>query len=124
MWNETSLSVANKTQDSHGIKDPIPAEVESVEPGSIGEELGFQPGDKLISINGIKPRDLIDYRYLTVEEELDLEVMDKNGQVHQINFEKDNDEGLGLVFTEALFDGLKQGFLSSLNSCRPPDQNL
>ena len=33
------------------------------------EELGFEPGDQLLSINGIRPR-LIDYRYLCVEEEL------------------------------------------------------
>ena len=85
MWNEPSLSVAKKTQESHGIKDPVPAEVESVEPGSIGEELGFQPGDKLISINGIQPRDLIDYRLLIVEEELELRVLDEAGKIHQIN---------------------------------------
>ncbi|ABX08042.1 TIGR03279 family radical SAM protein [Prochlorococcus marinus] len=108
MWNEPSLSVAEKTQQSNGIKDPRPAVVESVEPGSIGEDLGFEPGDQVISINGVKPRDLIDYRYLIVEEELDLEVIDKTGKVHQINFEKDNDEGLGLAFTEALFDGINQ----------------
>ena len=40
--------------------------VASVESGSIGEELGFEPGDQLLSINGIRPRDLIDYRYLCV----------------------------------------------------------
>ena len=51
-------------------RQPQPAVVVAVEPGSIGEELGFEPGDQLLSINGIHPRDLIDYRYLCVEEEL------------------------------------------------------
>ncbi len=86
----------------------MPAIIESVEPNSIGYELGFESGDKLISINGIKPRDLIDYRYLIGEEELKIEVMDPEGKIYKIEFEKDPDEGLGLVFTEALFDGLKQ----------------
>ena len=82
--------------------------VASVESGSIGEELGFEPGDQLLSINGIRPRDLIDYRYLCVEEELCLEVRDANGALHRVELEKDADDGLGLAFTEALFDGLRQ----------------
>ena len=82
--------------------------VASVESGSIGEELGFEPGDQLLSINGIRPRDLIDYRYLCVEEELCLEVRDAEGALHRVELEKDADDGLGLAFTEALFDGLRQ----------------
>ena len=89
-------------------RQPQPAVVDSVEPGSIGEELGFEPGDQLLSINGIRPRDLIDYRYLCVEEELHLEVRDAQGELHEVDLEKDADDGLGLAFTEALFDGLRQ----------------
>ncbi len=89
-------------------KNPLPAIIESVEPGSIGDELGFEPGDKLISINHIKPRDLIDYRFLIAEEELHLEVMDQNGNIHELDIEKNSDDGLGLIFTKVLFDGLKQ----------------
>ena len=79
-----------------------------VEPGSIGEELGFQPGDRLVAVNGIRPRDLIDLRMLCGEEDLALEVEDPDGTCHHIELEKDADDGLGLGFTEALFDGLKQ----------------
>jgi putative radical SAM enzyme (TIGR03279 family) len=82
--------------------------VATVEPGSIGEELGFEPGDQLLSINGVRPRDLIDYRYLCVEEELSLQVRDTAGELHSVDLEKDADDGLGLAFTEALFDGLRQ----------------
>ncbi|KGG13278.1 MULTISPECIES: TIGR03279 family radical SAM protein [Prochlorococcus] len=109
MWNEPSQKiVAENSLNSKGVKAIKPAIVEHVEPGSIGEELGFEPGDKLISINGTKPRDLIDYRYLIVEEELELKVLDKNGKLHEIQLEKDNDQNLGLAFTEALFDGIYQ----------------
>ena len=87
---------------------PEPAEVVAVEPGSIGEELGFQSGDRLLSINGIRPRDLIDLQILCGEEELTLEVMDPQGSHHVVELEKEADDGLGLVFREALFDGLKQ----------------
>jgi putative radical SAM enzyme (TIGR03279 family) len=79
-----------------------------VEPGSIGEELGFQSGDRLLSINGIRPRDLIDLQILCGEEELSLEVQDPEGVLHVVELEKEADDGLGLVFREALFDGLRQ----------------
>ena len=87
---------------------PQPAEVVGVERGSIGEELGFQSGDRLLSINGIRPRDLIDVQILCGEEELTLEVEDAQGRHHVVELEKEADDGLGLVFREALFDGLKQ----------------
>ena len=67
MWNEPSAGVAVAALDpSSSGRQPQPAVVASVESGSIGEELGFEPGDQLLSINGIRPRDLIDYRYLCV----------------------------------------------------------
>jgi len=39
-----------------------PPEIESIEANSIAQEIGFEPGDSIISINGKKPRDLIDYQ--------------------------------------------------------------
>ena len=87
---------------------PSPAEVVGVEPGSIGEELGFEIGDRLLSINGIRPRDLIDLQILCGEEDLSLEVADPSGGHHVVQLEKEADDGLGLVFREALFDGLRQ----------------
>ena len=109
MWNEPSAGVAVTALDpASPSRQPVPAVVASVESGSIGEELGFEPGDQLLSINGVRPRDLIDYRYLIVEEELTLEVRDSAGELHCVELEKDADDGLGLAFTEALFDGLRQ----------------
>ena len=86
MWKEPSAGIAAQTQAiavdnvSGGaaaprpVRLPDPAVVASVEPGSIGEDLGFQPGDRLLRINGIAPRDLIDVQVLQGEEDLILEV--------------------------------------------------
>ena len=109
MWNEPSAGIAvAEPVDGSAPRLPQPAVVATVEPGSIGEELGFQPGDRLLSINGQRPRDLIDLQFLVGDEELVLEVEDPNGSLHTLEIEKDLDEGLGLGFTEALFDGLRQ----------------
>ena len=107
MWKEPSAGVA-LAELSGQARVPQPAVVDTVEPDSIGDELGLQPGDKLLSINGVRPRDLIDLQFLVGEEELTLEVQDPDGSIHVVELEKDADEGLGLGFTEALFDGLKQ----------------
>ena len=40
---------------------------------------GFAIGDQLISINGVKPRDLIDYKFLIAEENIQLIVLEKVG---------------------------------------------
>ena len=38
--------------------------IAEVLPGGIGEELGFEKGDILLSINGTKVEDILDYRFL------------------------------------------------------------
>jgi len=85
-----------------------PALITRVLPDSIGEDIGFEAGDRIISINGEKPRDLIDYRFLCADEWLELEVLDGSGETHQVEIEKDYDADLGLEFANALFDGLIQ----------------
>jgi putative radical SAM enzyme (TIGR03279 family) len=85
-----------------------PAEIESIEANSIAQEIGFESGDSIISINGKKPRDLIDYQILISDEILDISVLDKNHKIHNISIEKDQDENLGINFKDALFDSIKQ----------------
>jgi len=85
-----------------------PARITKVLPDSIGAEIGFDVGDAIVSINGMRPRDLIDYQFLCADEFLELEVLDQKGKTHQIEIEKDYDDDLGLEFETALFDGLIQ----------------
>jgi putative radical SAM enzyme (TIGR03279 family) len=85
-----------------------PAHISRVIPGSIAGEIGFEPGDAIVSINGNRLRDLIDYQFLCADEILEIEVIDTKGNLHQIEIEKDCDEDLGLEFATALFDGLIQ----------------
>ncbi len=85
-----------------------PARISRVLPDSIAAEIGFEPGDAIVAINGNRPRDLIDYQFLCAEELLQLEVLDTAGKTHCLEIEKDYDEDLGLEFDTALFDGLIQ----------------
>jgi len=85
-----------------------PARITKVLPDSIAAEIGFEVGDAIVSINGMRPRDLIDYQFLCADEFLELEVLDTKGKTHQVEIEKDYDDDLGLEFETALFDGLIQ----------------
>jgi putative radical SAM enzyme (TIGR03279 family) len=85
-----------------------PALITKVLPHSIAAEVGFEPGDAIVAINGTRPRDLIDYQFLCADEVLELEVLDAKGKTHSVEIEKDYDDDLGLEFETALFDGLIQ----------------
>ena len=109
MWKEI-----NYKEDSNDLLIPNishkinPAEIESIEANSIAHQIGFESGDSIISINGKKPRDLIDYQILISEEFLDISVLDKNHEIHNVSIEKDQDANLGINFKDALFDSIKQ----------------
>ncbi|MDF5717021.1 MAG: TIGR03279 family radical SAM protein [Rhizonema sp. NSF051] len=85
-----------------------PASITKIVPDSIAAEIGFEVGDAIVAINGTRPRDLIDYKFLCADDVLELEVLDVTGKTHHVEIEKDYDEDLGLEFATALFDGLIQ----------------
>ncbi len=104
--------------------DDFKAVIDRVRPDSIAEEMDIKPGDAVLSINGQKPRDLIDYRFLCADDDLEVEVLRKDGEVWLCDIQKDYDEDLGLGFTEDTFDGIR----SCANKCifcfvdqMPPD---
>lgn len=81
--------------------------VAEVEKNSIAEELEISTGDELLTIDGISPKDLIEYRYLIMNEELTIVIKKQNGELEEIEIEKDFDEDLGIIFESAVFDKIK-----------------
>lgn len=72
--------------------------IENVMPESLAEELEIEAGDRLVAINGHKLRDIIDYNYFSADEELTLEVVKRDGEVWEIETERNEWEPLGLIF--------------------------
>jgi NifB/MoaA-like Fe-S oxidoreductase len=101
-------STVNRQPSAMSDTSTRPALITKVLPNSIGADIGFEVGDRLVAINGTHPRDLIDYKFLCADEILELEVLDAAGKTHTIEIEKDYDDDLGLEFETALFDGLMQ----------------
>ncbi len=70
-----------------------------IEPGSIAEELGVSPGDKLISINGKVITDMLDYRFYNSSEELEV-LIEHQGEETIYEIEKEYQEDLGLILED------------------------
>jgi len=85
-------------------EDNMSAIVNSIEPNSIAEELEIQPKDEIISIDGIQPKDLLDYKFQISSESLDLHIKRASGEEEIIEIEKDAGEDLGITFESAVFD--------------------
>ena len=63
--------------------------VSKVYKGSIAEEIGIEVGDILISINGEKVQDIIQYKFLISDEYIELEIQKINGRIYLYEIEKD-----------------------------------
>ncbi len=82
-------------------------EIARVRPGSIADELGLEPGDVLLTMNGRKLRDVIDYRFYSAGERVELFV--QRGDDHFLcEVEKEYDEQVGVEFNRPTFNPIRQ----------------
>jgi len=79
-------------------------QIAKILPGSIAEEIELEVGDRLISINGNAVIDIIDYKFLITDELICIEIEKADGEVWEIEVEKEYDEDLGIQFIDAILD--------------------
>ncbi|HUG14012.1 MAG TPA: DUF512 domain-containing protein [Thermomicrobiales bacterium] len=82
-----------------------PGEVQHVAPGSLGAEIGIEPGDRVTRVNGKPLRDILDFQFYASVEEVILEI-EREGRLHQCEVERDLDEPWGITFAEPTNDGI------------------
>lgn len=95
------------------MKKTYAHQIKAVAPGSIGEELELEPGDRLLEINGQPVEDVLDYRFYIQNEEITLLVEKKDGSQVEWEFDKDYYEDLGIEFE----NGLMSEYRSCSNRC-------
>ena len=78
--------------------------VKNTAAGSIAEEMGIEPGDRLISIDGQEIEDVFDYQFYEESEELVLLIEKPDGEQWELEIEKEADEPLGIEFGQGLMD--------------------
>ncbi len=84
--------------------------VKSVEAESIAEEVGIEPGDELLEMQGRAVMDVFDYRFLLNDELLEILIRKPNGEEWELEIEKEENEDLGILF--------ENDFMDSYRSCR------
>lgn len=87
--------------------------IDSIEPGSIAEEMGIESGDVLLAVNGKPIQDVFDYHFLINDSALSVLVRKADGQEWELEIEKDYYEDLGIEFENGLMDDYK----SCYNKC-------
>ncbi len=71
---------------------------------SIAEELGMEPGDELLKINGQEIKDIFDYQYLVQDEYIEVLIRRIDGEEWLLEIDKEYDEDLGIEFENGLMD--------------------
>lgn len=85
-----------KKQKGHVIK--------AVETGSIAEELGLEPGDRILAVDGTEIEDIFDYQFLIQDTYIEVQVETKDGEECLLEIDKEFDEDLGIEFENGLMD--------------------
>ncbi len=78
--------------------------IKSVIRHSIAEELGMEPGDILLQINGKEIEDIFDYQYLIQDEYIEVLIRKENGEEWLLEIDKEYEEDLGVEFENGLMD--------------------
>lgn len=85
--------------------------VDAVDAGSPLDRIGIEAGDVILSVNGRKIRDVIDFQFFTADEDMwQLEVVPKGepGAVRSVVAFRDVDEIPGISFTEPTFSPIRE----------------
>ncbi len=90
----------------------MPSVIKNIDPGSPAAKTRLQPGDKLISINGNRILDVLDYKYYSYDAKLVFEV-ERGGKTKKIKLKKPEGMDPGLNFETYLMDRAR----SCANNC-------
>ena len=73
-------------------------EIKAVISQSIADQLNLEAGDCLLAINGVPIIDQVDYQLYAQGEEFVFDVQKKNGELWEVEFDRDEDDPIGLEF--------------------------
>lgn len=78
--------------------------IQAVSEDGIACEMGIEPGDRLLEINGETVEDVFDYQYMIEEEYVEVLVAKPSGEEWLLEIDKDYEEDLGITFENGLMD--------------------
>ena len=78
----------------------------AVSPGSLAMELGIEPGDRVLGVNGQPLVDALDFQFQAQSERVVIDV-DRQGSILRYDLELEGDEFWGITFEDPTFDGVR-----------------
>ena len=84
----------------------VPGQVDAVSPASLAMELGIEPGDRIVGINGLPLIDALDFQFQAQAEHVILDV-ERAGVLLRYDLELEGDEFWGVTFADPTFDGVR-----------------
>ncbi|MBS3810272.1 MAG: DUF512 domain-containing protein [Halanaerobiales bacterium] len=82
--------------------------IKNIKKESTAAKIGLEAGDQLISINGKKIKDYIEYNDFISSYNFQMEVKKRNGSIKKYDIKRTYDEEMGIEFEGIVFDGLKK----------------
>ena len=82
--------------------------IKNIKKESTAAKIGLKAGDQLISINGKKIKDYIEYNDFISSYNFQMEVKKRNGSIKKYDIKRTYDEEMGIEFEGIVFDGLKK----------------
>lgn len=100
--------VAAKQRSGCGRDEAPRALVRAVAPESPADDAGFEPGCFVTAVDGRPVRDVIDWRWLSADDVMELGYVDLDGDEGVVELEREPGEDWGFEFEGVVFDGVRQ----------------
>ncbi len=79
--------------------------IAEIAPGSLADQLGLLPGDRIVTVNGRRIEDALDFQFLGDADDVTLEVH-RGEDMFFCEVELDDDDAWGITFADPTFDGI------------------
>ena len=93
--------------------------IASVEAGSIAEEIGLESGDEVLAIDGKPLQDLVDFRYLSAEERLELRIGNAGAVLVTVNGQSLGTLGAVGEVIDRVFEKVDEGVAEATFTATP-----
>ncbi|MCC6315909.1 MAG: TIGR03279 family radical SAM protein, partial [Thermomicrobiales bacterium] len=84
----------------------LPGLIEAVSPVSFAMELGIEPGDRVVGINGQPLMDALDFQFHAQSDRVVIDV-ERGGVLLRYDLKLNGDEFWGVTFSDPTFDGVR-----------------
>jgi putative radical SAM enzyme (TIGR03279 family) len=100
------VSVSPLSHRRVDLAPQVPGLVDAVSPASLAMELGIEPGDRIIGVNGLPLVDALDFQFHAQSQQVVLDV-ERNGVLLRYDLDLEGDEFWGVTFADPTFDGVR-----------------